>query len=196
MYAFLRGQLVDPGPPTVVDCGGVGYEVWVPQRDVLRLPPAGSPVRLHTHLQVREDDHTLYGFLRPEDRTVFRGFLGVNGVGPKVALALLGEESADRILGAIAQGDAAPLVKVKGIGRKTAERLVMELKDLAATWGTPGPDAAPVVASEDDEATLALMAMGLPPDKARAAVARIDEADRRRLGVEDLVRRALRHAAS
>lgn len=196
MYAFLRGQLVDPGPPTVVECGGVGYEVWVPQRDTLRLPPAGTVVHLHTHLQVREDDQTLYGFLRGEDREVFRSLLGVNGVGPKVALALLGEESADRILAAIGQGDAGPLVKVKGIGRKTAERLVMELKDLARTWGTAQPHPVTAPGSDDDEATLALVAMGVPPERARAAVARIDEADRRRLGVEDLVRRALRHAAS
>ena len=197
MYAFLRGQLIEAGPPTVVDCNGLGYEVWVPRRDTLRLPAVGAAVRLFTHLQVREDDLTLYGFLRAEDRVVFRSLLAVNGVGPKVALTLLGEESAERLLSAIGQGDAAPLVKVKGIGRKTAERLVMELKDLAATWSSSMPRGGSVLpVSDDDEATLALISMGLPPEKARAAVARIDETDRRSLGVEDLVRRALRHAAS
>lgn len=192
MYAFIAGRLEDPGPPTVVSTGGIGFEIWVPERHRLRLPERGSSIRLFTHLQGREDGLTLYGFGSPGERELFRTLLGVSGIGPKVALAILGAEDADLILTELRQGDLRRLIKVKGVGRKTAERLLVELrdKDIAppALVAVAGGDAGTPVA----EAALVLQGMGLPPDDARAALAALDENAREKLSVQDLVRHALR----
>lgn len=203
MYALIEGILEDAGPPTVVLAGGIGYELWLPERHRLRLPTAGERVRLSTHLQVREDEMTLYGFPTPVEREVFRSLLSVNGVGPRVALAVLGDPESERVLGGIAHGDPRPLLGIKGIGRKTAERIVLELEEKAAAWpmvaASPTP-AAPVEsgpeAGPEHEAALVLESMGLDLGQAQAAVAAVrrgagpepDEAN-----VEALVRAALRH---
>ncbi|HEX9642194.1 MAG TPA: Holliday junction branch migration protein RuvA [Candidatus Krumholzibacteria bacterium] len=191
MYAFIAGELIDPGPPTVLAVGGVGYELQLPQRGRERLPRVGERVRLYTHFQVREDEHTLYGFLDPQERTVFRSLLGVSGVGPKVALAIVGDPIAESILRGIAAGDVAALLKVKGVGRRTAERIVLELKDRALPWmaGLPGR---PV--DETDDATLALIGLGLSPEKARALLAQIPAEERAKKGVEEVVRLALKQS--
>jgi Holliday junction DNA helicase RuvA len=196
VYAFIAGSLVDPGPPTVVDCHGIGYEVWVPDRDRLQLPPVGGAVRLFTHLAVREDDLTLYGFATPRERAVFKVLLGVNGVGPKVALSILGATGSDVLLTAIGRGDVGPLLSVKGVGRKTAERLLLELRDRVQTWARPedGEPASVATGTREGEAILVLESMGLSPNEAKAAVAAAGEADAT-LGVEDIVRRALRKTA-
>ena len=193
MYAFLAGKLVDAGPPTILDVGGIGFELLLPERDLLRLPAAGERVRLFTHFLVREDEHALYGFLALEERRVFRTLLSVNGVGPKVALAIVGDPLAEQILRSIALGDPGLLLKVKGVGKRTAERIVVELRDREL----PLPDvqpAAPGAQAADDDATLALIGLGLTPERARSILASLSEAEREGLPVEQIVRNALRHA--
>lgn len=194
MLAFIEGELEDLGPPVVIRGGGLGYEIWLPERHRIRLPPVGDTVRCHTHLVVRDDGITIYGFPTRGEREVFRGLIGVSGVGPKVALSILGEEGAERVLAAIRDGDPAPLMSVKGIGRKTAERLVLELKDKAHSWqARPERPAAAAVGSLESEAALALEAMGLSPESARTAVASVT-AEGTPESVEDVVRLALRRA--
>lgn len=201
MYALIEGILEDPGPPTVVLTGGIGYELWLPERHRLRLPAVGDAVRLSTHLQVREDEMTLFGFPTAAEREVFRALLSVNGVGPRVALAILGSPDAESVLGGIAQGDPRPLLAIKGIGKKTAERVVLELEEKATVWPLaargPQPSSAeePEVSTPVSEAALVLESMGLDLELARSAVAAarrstppVAEDD-----VQALVRAALRH---
>lgn len=184
---------MDAGPPTVVDVGGIGFELLLPEGDFTRLPAAGQSVKLFTHLLVRDDEHALFGFLEVEERRIFRMLLGVNGVGPKVALAIVGDPFAEQILRAIALGDATPLLKVKGVGKRTAERIVVELRDRDLPLPTSHVSAAAMPATDDD-ATLALIGLGLTPERARSILAGLSEAEREDLPVEQVVRNALRRA--
>lgn len=201
MYAFLEGKLRDRGPLVVVDVGGVGYELHVGDRQRLALPAAGERVRLYTHLVVREDELTLYGFLEPGEREVFRALLSVNGVGPRVALSVVGSDQAATVLRGIRRGDARPLLAIKGIGKKTAERVVLELEDKAAAWalpageeaeaaGGPAPDAQ-AMTGPAAEAVLALESLGVGPDRAARAVADVLR-EGPAVSVEELLRAALR----
>ena len=202
MYAFVHGQLEEIGPPTVVSAGGIGWELWVPERLRRRLPAVGETVRLYTHLQVREDELTLYGFARPLDREIFRALIGVNGVGPRVALAVLGADDSEEVLRGIRRGDPKPLLRIKGVGRKLAERVVLELEEKASSWVDLQLDAgetAPVrgragaLEGPAAEAVLALQALGVAPDRAGAAVAALlEEAAGEPVEVEQLLRAALR----
>jgi Holliday junction DNA helicase RuvA len=198
VYAFVEG-ILQATDPVVVDVAGVGYELSVGERQRLALPPVGERVRLFTHLVVREDDMSLYGFSSPEEREVFRALLGVNGVGPKVALSVVGSERADEVLHGIRRGDPKPLLAVKGIGRKTAERVVLELEDKASAWVQLGAgdleaeaEAGAGLDGPAAEAVLALQTLGVAPERAAGAVAAV-------LGhgpvvsVEELLRAALRH---
>jgi Holliday junction DNA helicase RuvA len=125
----LKGRLEAKAPPQVlVDCGGVAYELDVPMSTFYNLPAIGSEVALHTHLSVKEDSHTLYGFGTLEERATFRQLIRISGVGPRTALAVLSGLSVGDLAQAVAMQDAAPLTKVPGIGKKTAERLLLELK--------------------------------------------------------------------
>lgn len=199
MYAFLEGYLETNGSPIVLRVGGIGYELFVPEAQRLRLPALGQIVRMHTHLHLREDEMTLYGFASVAEREIFRALLSVNGVGPRVALAVLGNESAAEVLRGIRRGDPKPLLSIKGIGRKTAERVVLELEDKAAAWIAEGLDVegagseaerGPDLSGVAAEATLALEALGVAPDRARVAVAAIAPADD--ADVEEVLRAALR----
>src|ERR1041385_8459490 len=130
MIGRIAGTLVDKHPPqVVVSCHGVGYELDVPMSTFYNLPRTGEPVELLPHFVVREDAQLLFGFLTAAERTAFRRLLKVNGVGPKVALSVLSGLSVDDLAAAVAAQDAARLVKVPGIGRKTAERIVLEMRD-------------------------------------------------------------------
>ena len=197
MYAFLEGQIESLGPPMVLDVGGIGYEVWVPDRALRELVARGGTVRVHTHLAVREDDMTLYGFATEGQREIFRALIRVNGVGPKVALAVLGDASADAVLRGIQRGDAKPLLAIKGVGKKTAERIVIDLEEKAAAWVTSGSAAeetAPMPAGDPlaAEALLALQELGVAPERAQSAIAAVIDDGARPDEVEDLIREALR----
>src|SRR5688572_23144577 len=130
MIGRIAGKLVDKHPPQVmVECGGVAYEIDVPMSTFYNLPRTGDDVVLLTHLVVREDAHLLFGFLTAAERSAFRQLLKISGVGPKVALSVLSGLSVDDLSAAVADGDSGRLTKIPGIGKKTAERLVLELRD-------------------------------------------------------------------
>lgn len=201
MIAFLRGRLAaSDGHQVVVDVGGVGYRLLAPIGTIDRLPAPGGEVTLHTVLQLREDAVHLYGFATVEERVVFDLLVGVTGVGPKLALAALSALGPDGLAGAVRRGDAATLARVPGIGRKTAERLIMELKDKlgtpAATAGGALMGGAPVAPGDAfAEAAAALEGLGYSALEAGRAV----EQARRQAGdgatVEEILRQGLRELA-
>ncbi len=170
MIGRLTGRLAARNPPQVLlDVGGVGYEVDVPMSTFFNLPGLGEPVVLLTHLVVREDAHLLYGFLTEGERGTFRELVKISGVGPRTALAILSGLSVAELAAAVGRQDGARLVKVPGIGKKTAERLLLELK------GKLGPDLAlPAGASamSDAQADIAqaLQALGYNEREAQAAI--------------------------
>ena len=131
MITFLHGQLVEALPTrVVVDVNGVGYEALIPLSSYNRLPPPGQPVRLLTQLVVREDAHTLYGFMTAEERDLFRLLVNtVSGIGPKIALNILSGINVTAFRGAVANGDVKALSQISGVGKKTAERMIVELRD-------------------------------------------------------------------
>ena len=183
----------------VVDVGGVGLEAHVTDHTANALGMVGEPVRLLTHLSVREDEWTLFGFLREEDRAFFRLLLGVQGVGPRLALGILSGLAADRLHRAVADGDVAALTAISGVGKKTAQRLIVDLRDKVGEL--PGSDeflapAATVSAPESrDDAVDALVALGYSRSQAAVAVraARAPNAPEDDVPLEAVVRDALRH---
>jgi Holliday junction DNA helicase RuvA len=190
----LEGQLLEKGPERVIlDVGGVGYELQLPLSTFLELPDAGKTIRFCVHTYVREDQLRLYGFLREEERSAFGILLGINGVGPRLALAILSGLSVPRLVQVVQRDDRAALRGIPGVGAKTAERILVELRDKVnriETGGSPEP------ATEQDEATVsALLNLGYPRAQAERAVRQALE----RLGdepsIEDLIREALRVAA-
>ena len=174
MIALLSGTLAMKEADRVVvkTASGVGYECFVPTRSLEALPSAGSPVELHTHLAVREDALTLFAFVSAEERRVFQRLITASGVGPKLALAMLSQLSAERIVRAIREHDIAALSSVTGVGKKTAERVILELKD--KTDDLRGADAAPIAAPAGSEAAArALVRLGYTPAEADEAVRRV-----------------------
>src|SRR5215510_5694278 len=131
MITFLQGRLVDALPTQVtVDVHGVGYEVLIPLSSFDKLPPVGQDIKILTHLAVREDAHVLYGFISAQERDMFRLLINtVSGIGPKIALNILSGMNVTALRGAVANGDVKALSQINGVGKKTAERIVVELKD-------------------------------------------------------------------
>ncbi len=199
MIGRLHGQVVDHNldGSVVVDVGGVGYEVFVPLGNLGRLPPPPEAVILHVHTHVRQDTFTLFGFASATDREAFRILLSVSGVGPKLALAILGALPARELAQAIASQDRAPFKNISGVGKKTAERLLLELKDKLGPLFTDGPVPVPTAPEASAPAgplavvVAALVQMGYRPAEANLAVAAVGEADGREVGV--LLREALGH---
>ena len=184
MISFLEGELVEKaGDRVTISVGGTGYEVLVPATTVAGLPPVGKPARVFTRLQVRDDALVLYGFSNADARGVFDMLVTVNGVGPKVALAFLSVLTPDSVRRAVATGDDAALTIVPGVGKKLAQRVVMELKDKLG-----GGDAEPV--GPLAEVRDALLALGLSAQEARDALAALTPNGAK--PVEDLLREALK----
>jgi len=200
MIAHLRGELVAAGADwVVIDVAGVGYRCLVPGSTRSRLPAPGAAVQLHTSLQVREDALTLYGFLTQAEYDVFELLLRVDGVGPKVALAVLSTIDPESFRRAVAFEDITALCRVPGIGKKTAQRLVLELKDkigaLPGAAGSPGDLPGAAAPPADDawaEATEALCALGYSRGEAVAALARARDEAGESPSVETLVRLGLK----
>jgi holliday junction DNA helicase RuvA len=188
MIGRITGLLVEKNPPQiVVSCQGVGYEIDVPMSTFYLLPRTGEEVTLLTHQVVREDAHLLFGFLTAGERTVFRQLLKVSGVGPKVALSVLSGLSVDDLSSAIAAGDAARLTKVPGVGKKTAERLVLELRDrLPMAVGVVRADGKANAAGGD--VVNALLGLGYNEREAAAAVKQLPA----ELQLADAIRQALK----
>ncbi|WP_019568005.1 MULTISPECIES: Holliday junction branch migration protein RuvA [unclassified Thioalkalivibrio] len=197
MIARLEGRLISREVNgVVIDAGGVGYEVDVPLSTLAALPEPGETVVLATHLVVREDAHQLFGFLNKRDRDLFRRLIRVNGIGAKLALAMLSTYAGDELAGLISGGDVTGLAKVPGIGKRTAERIVLELGERLAEMGFVGAPAGGAGGSEptpaaamEAEALAALESLGYQRASAEKMVATVrDQAD----SVETLVRLALR----
>ena len=197
----LRGTLAEKQPPhLLLDVNGVGYELEVPMTTLYRLPAVGEPLTLHTHLVVREDAHLLYGFFEKRERELFRELIRLNGVGPKLALALMSGLEVDELVRCVQAQDTAALVKVPGVGKKTAERLLVELKDRFKAWESipsiaplvAEPQLAQAVSSAENDAVSALISLGYKPQEASRAVAAVKEDG---MSSADLIRRALRGMA-
>jgi len=136
MIGFLRGLIVEKQPPLLLlEVNGVGYEINAPMCTFYRLPKTGEQALLYTHFVVREDAHTLFGFANKKERELFRTLIKINGVGPKMALAILSGMEVDAFVLCVQHGDAATLTKLPGVGKKTAERLVVEMRDKFKDWG-------------------------------------------------------------
>lgn len=191
MIARLQGQLIEKQPPVlVVDINGVGYELEAPMSTFYKVT-LGAPVTLFTHQVVREDAHLLYGFASRDERDLFRTLLKVNGVGPKLALAILSGMEADAFAACVRQGDVATLVRIPGVGKKTAERLVMELRDRVGDGpaGLPSFGGVEVPATPERDAITALIALGYKAVEAERAVGKIKLEN---ATAEDLIRQALK----
>jgi len=198
MIGFLKGRLALKQPPTVlVDVNGVGYELEAPMSTFYGLPAAGEPVALYTHLVVREDAHILFGFGTDAERRLFRGLLKVSGVGPKIALGILSGASVDDFLRIIEAEDVAMLTRIPGIGRKTAERVIIEMRDSAQKFAVPSSGVgtasdSPGALSAQSEAFGALIALGYKPPEATRLLKAADEPG---LTTTEIIRRALKFAA-
>lgn len=196
MIGSLRGRLAArQAPLIVVECGGVGYEVETPMSTFLELPAVGSDIFLHTHLQVRDDAHTLYGFSTNGEKALFRLLLKVNGVGAKLGLAILSAMGVSDFEHCVRYEDTAMLVSIPGVGKKTAERLIIEMRDrigkspaeaLLAKAGNVPTDAR-------SEAVDALVALGYKPPEVRRLLANLDMDEK---SAADIIRLALRQAVT
>jgi Holliday junction DNA helicase RuvA len=193
MIASIRGSLLFIGVDhAVVETGGVGFMVYAPRNVLGALGEIGSEVRLYTHLHIREDLLALYGFASPDQRHLFETLLGVSGIGPKVALSLLSSGSADELRTTIAGGDTARLARVPGIGKKTAERLVLELRGKLDVKGLPAAaGATPALMAINSELAEMLVSLGFSSAEASAAIASLP-ADAPP-SIEDRLRLALRY---
>ena len=194
MIAYLSGTLLAKESDRVVvqTGGGVAYECLVPTRSLETLPREGESVELHTHLAVREDALTLFGFATVDERRVFQRLITASGVGPKMALGMLSQLSAERIVRAIREADLAALSSVSGVGKKTAERLVLELKDKTDDLKSEAPK--PGLGSAAEVALKALVKLGYSAAEADGAV-RASLASNGRKESAELVKDALRHLA-
>jgi len=197
MIGFLRGVLVAKQPPSLLlDVRGVGYEVDAPMSTFYKLPDLGGEVMLYTHLAVREDAHSLFGFISEAERSLFRTLIKVNGVGARLALGVLSGLSVEEFHRCVDNQDAARLVRLPGVGKKTAERLLIELRDRMPTLTTvalPGAGRLPApAASPVDDALSALVALGFKPQEAAGLVRKLDVEGKRS---EEIIRLALQSAA-
>ncbi len=201
MITFLHGKLVEALPTqVVVDVHGVGYEVLIPLSSFDKLPPPGGDIRLLTHLAVREDAHVLYGFMTAGERDMFRLLINtVSGIGPKIALNVLSGMNVTALRGAVAGADVKALSQISGVGRKTAERIVVELKDKIGAAGAWEASSAARALSADDQkindAVLALMALGFKQVEAHDSIRAAQNALGPRASVEELVRASLKKGA-
>lgn len=199
MIGFLRGRLTAKHPPQlVIDVGGVGYEVEAPMSTFYGLPGAGAEITLFTHLVVREDAHILFGFGTERERRLFRELLKVSNVGPKLALSLLSGMSVENFAMCIEAQDVDTLVRIPGVGRKTAERLVVEMRDRVKGFGelasasTPGGGTLQPAAGPQAEAFSALVALGYKPAEVTRLLKAVDASVQT---TEEVIRKALQAAA-
>jgi Holliday junction DNA helicase RuvA len=196
MIGSLRGKLTaKQAPSIIVECAGVGYEIETPMSTFLELPAVGTEIFLHTHLLVRDDAHALFGFSTKDEKVLFRLLLKVSGVGAKMSLAILSGMGVSDFERCVRYEDTAMLVKIPGVGKKTAERLIIELRDKIE----PSPaqaimaKAGKVVTDARSEAIDALVALGYKPAEVKRLLAKLDIEDK---SAEDIIRLALRQAVT
>ena len=198
MINFLHGKLVESSPTLVtVDVNGVGYEALIPLSSFDKLPPPGGEVKLLTHLAIRDDAHVLYGFMTTQEREMFRLLINtVSGIGPKIALNVLSGMNVTALRGAVANGDIKSLSQISGVGKKTAERIIVELRDkIGAAGAWEALSAQRALSSSDqkiNDGVLALLALGFKQIEAHDAVRAISAALGEKATVEELVRACLK----
>jgi len=197
----IRGILIEKKPPEIlVDVGGITYEIQVPMSTLYQLPDVGQEVVLHTHFVVRDDAQLLYGFCHTKDKTLFRSLIRVNGVGPRMALVILSGMEPDEFVRVVRNNDVTAMVNMPGIGKKTAERLIVEMRDRLSEWqASEGADSAPEtqdsastikVFSKDAEA--ALIGLGYKPQQAARAIAQVLKDNLEITDSEELIRLSLK----
>ncbi|NVK74004.1 Holliday junction branch migration protein RuvA [Marinomonas sp. CT5] len=179
MIGRIVGTLVEKTPPELmVDVGGIGYEISASMTTIYDLPQIGGQVTLYTHLLVKEDSHTLYGFIDKNERALFRVLIKVNGIGPKMALAILSSMSSEELINNVQESDVTALTRIPGVGKKTAERLIIELRDKLGQAAKTDLFTAPAVlrqvqADPRQEAEAALISLGYKPQEAAKAIASV-----------------------
>ncbi|HEX9851873.1 MAG TPA: Holliday junction branch migration protein RuvA [Woeseiaceae bacterium] len=195
MIGSLRGLLAaKQAPQIILECNGVGYQVETPMSTFLELPPIGQEVFLYTHLQVREDAQILYGFASDGEKALFRSLLRVSGVGARIALSVLSAMSVSDFHRCVRLEDTARLVKIPGVGRKTAERLIIEMRDrLDRASGTEGGRTAAASAEPRNEAADALVALGYKPAEVKRLLAQLDTDGK---SAEEILRLALKRVVN
>lgn len=194
MIGSLRGLLAHKqAPAIIVECSGVGYEVETPMSTFLDLPPTGEQVFLHTHLLVREDAQILYGFSTEDEKALFRSLLKVSGVGAKMALAVLSTMSVGDFQRCVEYEDATTLVKIPGVGKKTAERLIIDMRDrIDKILAVAGSRPVTIETNARSEAVDALIALGYKPRDVNKLVGNLDVEG---MSAEDIIRKALKQVA-
>lgn len=198
MIGRIRGKLVEKQPPDIlVEVNGVCYEVQVPMTTAYRLPETGKDIQLHTHFVVREDAQLLYGFYQQQDKDMFRALIKVNGVGPKMALAILSGMETDDFVRTVQNNDVSAMVSMPGIGKKTAERLIVEMRDRLSEWQAAGDPTAFAAALSGSsafarDAETALLALGYKPQQAARAVSAVLKENPDVADSEALIRLALK----
>jgi Holliday junction DNA helicase RuvA len=200
MIGRLNGILLEKQPPFIlIDVNGVGYECQSPMNTIYNLPEAGQPVILHTHLSINENAHTLFAFYSLEERKLFRELIKVNGVGPKLGLAILSAMNSMEFVQNVHANEVGQLVKIPGVGKKTAERLIIEMKDKLKDWqvepGTSATNEASFVSNNQtnsnvQEAISGLVALGYKPQSASLAISKIEDQG---LAAASLIRQALKN---
>ena len=200
MIGRLRGKLIQKQPPwLLIDVQGVAYEVEAPMTTIYKLPAIDEELTLFTHLVIRDDAHLLFGFADEQERLLFRTLIKVNGVGAKMALAILSGMEADEFAQCIKDGDGARLTRLPGVGKKTAERLIVEMRDKLKDWqslsGSPTNSQRPPLPSSSDpsdEAVSALVSLGYKPQEASKYVLAVASDE---MSSEEIIREALKSAA-
>jgi Holliday junction DNA helicase RuvA len=198
----IRGTLIEKSPPDIqVETGGLAYELQVPMSTLFKLPELGEAVTLHTHFVVREDAQQLFGFIDAKDKALFRTLIKVNGVGPKMALGILSSVESDELVALVLNNNIAALVAMPGIGKKTAERLVIELRDRIKDWDAGGAVGAATSAASKAgadkaaalEAETALISLGYKPAQAARAIATALKEQPELIRSDELIRHALKN---
>ena len=196
MISYIKGTLVEKTPARlVVEVGDLGYEVLIPLSSYDVLGEEGSQVLVYTHFHVREDSHQLFGFATKKERRLFEMLISVSGIGPRSALTILSGVSVDDFCGAIMREEVSFLTAISGVGRKTAQRLIVELKGRVSELEVEVVGAAGTVSTRDavSEAVRALMSLGFTRPAARKAVEKCVDSAAGDIGIEELIRGALRH---
>jgi len=198
MIGQLRGILLEKQPPQLLlDVNGIVYEIDAPMSTFYHLPEINQQIILHTHFVVREDAQLLYGFYSREEKNLFRTLLKVNGIGPRVALTILSSVDSNEFVRCITQNDSASLVRIPGVGKKMAERLIIEMRDKLVDWQQTAPIELNLLKNKDNsgrnqilqDAISALIALGYKPQEASRAVSKVDDGQ---YSSEEIIRKALK----
>jgi len=197
MYNYLSGKLIEKTPTSVIiEAAGIGYDLTIPVSTYASLPALGEQVKLLTHFVVREDAQLLFGFATEEERKMFRMLISISGIGPKIANTALSGILVEDLKVAIKEGNVAVLTSISGIGKKTAERMVIELREKVILEGgkTSGTkSASPLISGEAEDAVQALISLGYSKNEAQTAVDKAQKSAPEKLAVDKLVRTALKY---